>query len=142
MGPDGYCTVCPGKCYWNVHFNQKYRWEYQQFKEKLSVEELIEKYLKDKEVMLPVQMLMECLKDEYEHVQAEVEKVIERSAKYLNRLRAITQNPDRLSTLDYINLLIKGEKQEAKEGWKQRVQSLEAIREKVENITKIEIVNK
>ncbi|XP_067249339.1 uncharacterized protein [Chanodichthys erythropterus] len=25
---DGKCTVCPGKCDWNVHFNQKYKWDY------------------------------------------------------------------------------------------------------------------
>ncbi|KAL1279489.1 hypothetical protein QQF64_026162, partial [Cirrhinus molitorella] len=25
---DGKCTVCPGKCVWNVHFNQKYKWDY------------------------------------------------------------------------------------------------------------------
>ncbi|XP_030581504.1 uncharacterized protein LOC115777695 [Archocentrus centrarchus] len=34
IGPDGYCTKCPGKCIWTVHFNQKYKWRYVDVKEK------------------------------------------------------------------------------------------------------------
>ncbi|XP_030608456.1 uncharacterized protein LOC115796271 [Archocentrus centrarchus] len=34
IGPDGCCTECPGKCIWSVHYNQKYKWGYEDVKEK------------------------------------------------------------------------------------------------------------
>ncbi|XP_059201268.1 uncharacterized protein si:ch73-170d6.2 [Centropristis striata] len=40
MGPDGKCEECPNKCIWNIHFNQKYKWEYKEVKEKRTVQEL------------------------------------------------------------------------------------------------------
>ncbi|KAF3857673.1 hypothetical protein F7725_010874 [Dissostichus mawsoni] len=46
MGSDGNCTQCKGKCPWSEHFNMKYRWEYKEVKEKQTVKELKEKYLK------------------------------------------------------------------------------------------------
>ncbi|XP_026114891.1 uncharacterized protein LOC113093306 [Carassius auratus] len=37
---DGKCTVCPGKCVWNVHFNQKYKWDYVTEKRKETYQDL------------------------------------------------------------------------------------------------------
>ncbi|XP_067462958.1 uncharacterized protein [Thunnus thynnus] len=138
MGSGGYCTQCPGKCYWNVHFNQKYRWDYKEVKEKRTVKELKEKYLKVTEAEMPVQALFEKLKAEYDRVQVEVVTLMERSAKCLNRLKEIALKPNPLSTPEYIDMLIEGEKSEAKPGWNQRVQSLMAMREKAEFMVKVE----
>ncbi|XP_026230639.1 uncharacterized protein si:ch73-170d6.2 [Anabas testudineus] len=134
----GYCKQCPGKCYWNVHFNQKYRWEYEEVKEKRKVEELKEKYLKATEAKAPVQVLIDKLKDEYKKVQDEVKKLIERSIKCLNRLKEIALKPNPLSTPEYIDMLIEGEKHELKPGWKKRVQSLKDMREKAEFMSKVD----
>uniref|UniRef100_A0A7N6FAK8 AIG1-type G domain-containing protein n=1 Tax=Anabas testudineus TaxID=64144 RepID=A0A7N6FAK8_ANATE len=129
---NGYCTQCPGKCYWNVHFSQKYKWEYKEVKEKRTVKELKEKYPTAKKANAPVQVLIEKLEDEYKKVQDEVKKLIERSIKCLNRLKEIALKPNPLSTPEYIDMLIEGEKQEAKPGWKKRVQSLMDMREQAE----------
>ncbi|XP_041658390.1 uncharacterized protein LOC121519652 [Cheilinus undulatus] len=48
MSSNGMCNVCPGRCIWNVHFNQTYRWEYVKVKEKKTLQELKEKYDKAK----------------------------------------------------------------------------------------------
>ncbi|CAK6983914.1 uncharacterized protein LOC108882446, partial [Scomber scombrus] len=132
MGPDGYCTVCPGKCYWNVHFNQKYRWEYKEVKEKRTLKELKDKYIK------ALDTLIKKLKAEYNHVQVEVKKLMEESAKCLNRLKEITLKPNPLSTPEYIDMLIEGEKSDGRPGWKQRVQDLMVMREKAELKAKVE----
>ncbi|XP_062284269.1 uncharacterized protein LOC133990109 [Scomber scombrus] len=138
MGPDGQCEQCPGKCHWSAHFNQKYRWDYKEVKEKRTVKELQEKYLKAAEAKTPVQALIDKLKAEYDHVQAEVVKLMEKSGKCLNRLKEIALKPNPLSTPEYIDMLIEGEKTEAKPGWKERVQALITMRERAEYLAKVD----
>ncbi|KAL3055782.1 hypothetical protein OYC64_018468 [Pagothenia borchgrevinki] len=128
MGPDGNCKVCPGKCHWGQHFNQKYRWEYEQVKEKQTVQALKQKYLKALEGKGTVQDVIDQLKAEYQRVQVEVRDMMQRSAKCLNRLGEIALKPDPLSASEYIDMLIEGEKSEAKLGWKQRVEYLMEMR--------------
>uniref|UniRef100_A0A3B4TID1 AIG1-type G domain-containing protein n=1 Tax=Seriola dumerili TaxID=41447 RepID=A0A3B4TID1_SERDU len=135
---NGYCTECPGKCVWSVHHNQKYKWEYKEVKEKRTVKELKEKYLEATEAKAPVQALIDKLKAEYNAVQAEVVAFMKRSAQCLNRLKEIALKPNPLSTPEYIDMLIEGEKSEAKPGWKQRVQALIAMRQKAEYMAKVE----
>ncbi|CAI5676783.1 immune-associated nucleotide-binding protein 13 [Oreochromis niloticus] len=138
IGPNGYCIECPGKCVWNVHFNQKYKWGYKDVKEKRTIKELEEKYREAKGEKMTVQKVIDKLKAEYDCLQTEVMKLMERSSKCLNRLKEIALKPNPLSTPEYIDMLIEGEKTEGKEGWKQRVQSLMAMKEKAETMAKIE----
>ncbi|CAI5678253.1 unnamed protein product [Oreochromis niloticus] len=138
MGPNGNCRECPGKCVWNVHFNQKYKWEYKDVKEKRTIKELEEKYLKATGEKVNVQALVDKLNAEYDCLQADVVKLMEKSTKCLNRLKEIALKPNPLSTPEYINMLIEGEKSEGKPGWKQRVQSLMSMKEKAETMAKIE----
>ncbi|XP_045906826.1 uncharacterized protein LOC123971851 [Micropterus dolomieu] len=138
MGSDGYCTQCPGKCFWSDHFNQKYSWQYKEVKEKRTVNELKEKYLKASEAKRPFEALIEKLKAECDHVETEVVKLIKKSSECLNRLKEIALKPNPLSTPEYIDMLIEGEKSEAKPGWKKRVESLITMREKAEYMAKIE----
>ncbi|XP_029309902.1 uncharacterized protein LOC115022929 [Cottoperca gobio] len=137
MGPNGNCTQCPGKCHWRKHFNQRYRWDYKEFKEKQTVKELKEKYLKAAEAKGTVEELTNQLQVEYERLQNEVVALMENSANCLNRLEEIALKPNPLSTPEYIEMLIEGEKAEGKLGWKQRVQYLIAMREKAELMTKV-----
>ncbi|XP_024661730.2 uncharacterized protein LOC101476101 [Maylandia zebra] len=138
MGPDGYCTQCPGKCIWNVHFNQKYKWGYEDVKEKRTIKELEEKYREATGEKMTVQKVIDKLNAEYKSLQADVVKLMERSSKCLNRLKEIALKPNPLSTPEYIDMLIEGEKSEGKPGWKQRVQSLRSMKEKAETMAKIE----
>ncbi|XP_032366049.1 uncharacterized protein LOC116699594 [Etheostoma spectabile] len=136
MGPNGYCTQCPNKCYWNVHYNQKYRWDYQDVQEKRTVQELKEKYQNATKAKMTVEELVDKLKEDYDQVQATVVALMKKSSQCLNRLKEIALKPDPLSTTDYIDMLIEGEKAEAKPGWKQRVESLIEMRDKAELLAK------
>uniref|UniRef100_A0A3Q2V040 Fibronectin type-III domain-containing protein n=1 Tax=Haplochromis burtoni TaxID=8153 RepID=A0A3Q2V040_HAPBU len=138
VGSDGYCTQCPGKCYWNVHFYQKYIWEYKEVKEKKTVKKLKEKYDRARGQKMTVQGLVEKLKAEYESLQSEVVKLMERSSKCLNRLKETSLKTNPLSTPEYIDMLIEEEKSEGKPGWKRRVQSLMVMKEKAKLMAKIE----
>uniref|UniRef100_A0A671WFE2 Uncharacterized protein n=1 Tax=Sparus aurata TaxID=8175 RepID=A0A671WFE2_SPAAU len=138
MGSDGNCTECKGKCHWSVHFNQKYRWDYQEVTEKQTKTKLKEKYLKAKGAKASDEELFDEMKSEYDRVQADVMKLMEKSASCLNRLKDIALKPNPLSTPDYIDLLIEGEKSECKPGWQQRVEHLTAVREQAEFMAKVE----
>ncbi|XP_030257759.1 uncharacterized protein LOC115572086 [Sparus aurata] len=137
MGSDGNCNQCASKFILGVHFNQKYKWDYTGVKEKRTIKELQEMYKQAKDAKKPVEAMIVTLKAEYDRVQAEVEKLVESSTECLNRLKEIALKPDPLSTPEYIDMLIEGEKSEGKPGWKQRVQSLMTIRDRAETLAKI-----
>ncbi|XP_062260713.1 uncharacterized protein LOC133968591 [Platichthys flesus] len=107
-------------------------------KEKIQVKEKEEKYLKASEAATAVKSQIDRLKAEYDLVQAEVVKMMGKSAKCLNRLKKIALRPNPLSTPENINLLIEGENAEAKSGWKKRVQCLMDMREQAEFMAKVE----
>ncbi|XP_030607795.1 uncharacterized protein LOC115795825 [Archocentrus centrarchus] len=138
IGPDGCCTECPGKCIWSVHYNQKYKWGYEDVKEKRTIKELEEKYQIAKGEKMTVQKMVDKLKEEYKRLQDEVVKLMQRSADCLNRLKEIALKPNPLSTPEYIDMLIEGEKHEAKPGWKERVQALMEMKAKAEIMAKVE----
>ncbi|XP_021170322.2 uncharacterized protein LOC105923265 [Fundulus heteroclitus] len=138
MGKDGYCKVCPGKCFWTVHSNGSFRWEHTEIHEKRTLKELKEKYEKACGQKVTLEELMTNLMSDYESKQYDVVKLIAEAAKCLNRLKEIALNPKPLTTPEYINMLMKGEEQEAKPGWKERLQSLEKMKEKAEIIAKVE----
>lgn len=136
MGRNGYCEVCPNNCIWSVHFNQKYKWEYHEVTKTETIEELKAKYDIARGEKNTVEALMKKLEDEYDDVQVEVTVLIDRSSTCLNRLKEIALKPDPLSTPGYIDMLIKGEKAEAKPGFQQRVDSLMKMKEKAETMAK------
>ncbi|XP_059915972.1 uncharacterized protein LOC132463689 isoform X2 [Gadus macrocephalus] len=134
---DGKCTVCPGKCDWNVHFNQKYKFDYVKEKQVTTVQELKEKYEKASEAKITVQQLIEIQKEEVAHLQDEIILLMDTSSACLARLKEIALRPDPLSTPEYIDLLIEGEKSEGKEGYLARIQSLEKMKGNAQIIAKV-----
>ncbi|XP_074505955.1 uncharacterized protein LOC141776350 [Sebastes fasciatus] len=86
---------------------------------------------------IEVTALVVELKAEYKRVEDEVVKLMESSGKCLNRLKEIALKPNPLSTPEYIDMLIEGEKSEAKDGWKQRVDYLITMRENAVIMSKV-----
>ncbi|XP_016376572.1 uncharacterized protein LOC107715042 [Sinocyclocheilus rhinocerous] len=134
---DGTCTVCPGKCAWNVHFNQKYKWDYVQEKRKETYQELKKRFEDAHGQVMSNEKIFEELEKEFQVVQDIVAELIEGSQKSLERLQEIALKPNPLSTPDYIDLMIESEKQEAKSGFQDRIQSLREVRKKAEIISKV-----
>ncbi|GCB85578.1 hypothetical protein scyTo_0026238, partial [Scyliorhinus torazame] len=137
MDHDGYCAVCPNKCSWNVHFNQKYRFEYEIRKEKRTYSELKEKYEKASGEKMTQQRILEKLQQEFDDVQDVVLDLIEKSSQSILRLEEIALRPNPLSTPDYIDLLIQSEKEEAKSGFIERIQSLNEVKKQAQLIAKV-----
>ncbi|CAL8347506.1 unnamed protein product [Merluccius merluccius] len=137
IGPDGNCTECPNKCPWDVHFNQKYRWDYEDVTEKRNFQDLKDKYQEATNKKMSVQDIIKKMEVEYDHLQNDVVRLMEDSATCLNRLKEIALKPNPLSTPEYIDLLIEGEKSEANSGYLERIKKLQEMREKAETMEKV-----
>lgn len=137
MDGAGMCTVCPGKCIWSVHFNQTYKWDYVKVKEKQTVQELKEKYEKATKEKLTIQDLIERQEEEIVRLQERIVTLMDQSSQCITRLQEIALRPNPLTTPEYIDMLIEGEKSEAKEGYQARIQSLEAMKDKAKIISKV-----
>ncbi|XP_044225079.1 uncharacterized protein LOC122994449 [Thunnus albacares] len=137
MDGAGMCTVCPGKCIWSVHLNQTYKWDYVKVKEKQTVQELKEKYEKATKEKLTIQDLIERQEEEIVRLQERIVTLMDQSSQCITRLQEIALRPNPLTTPEYIDMLIEGEKSEAKEGYQARIQSLEAMKDKAKIISKV-----
>ncbi|GCB82240.1 hypothetical protein scyTo_0022881 [Scyliorhinus torazame] len=127
----GYCTVCPNKCKSSDHCHQKYRFVYKTRKEKRTYSELKEKYERVSGAKITQQKILEKLQQEFADVQAAVLEQIEKSSQSILRLEEIAVRPNPLSTPDYIDLLIQSEKEEAKSGFMERIQSLNEVKNRL-----------
>ncbi|XP_063814161.1 uncharacterized protein LOC135054769 [Pseudophryne corroboree] len=135
---NGYCRECPGKCIWNVHFNQKYKWEYVTQTEKRTYDELKKIYQEASGEVMDGEKLFNKLNEEYNNVKVVVFGLIDQSSKSLKRLREIALVPNPLSTTEHIDLIIQSEQQEAKPGYQERIQSLMEVRQQAMLLEKIE----
>ncbi|KAJ1121326.1 hypothetical protein NDU88_009439 [Pleurodeles waltl] len=134
---DGNCTVCPGKCAWDVHFNQAYKFEYYMEKEKKTYAELKARYESASGEVMTVEKVFEELLLEYDAVQNTVVNLIEKSSSSLRRLQEIALKPNPLATPEYIDLMIEAEERELKPGYKERIKALHEVREQAVLIHKI-----
>ncbi|RXN27904.1 Stonustoxin subunit alpha [Labeo rohita] len=132
---DGKCTVCPGNCAWGVHANQKYKWDYVTEKRKETYQDLKKRFEAAHGKVTSKEKIFEKLEMGLVAVQYNVARLIEKSKNSLERLQEIALKPNPLSTPDYIDLMIESEKQEAKPGFQDRIQSLMEVRKKAEIIS-------
>ncbi|CAL8366446.1 unnamed protein product [Boreogadus saida] len=128
IGPDGNCKQCKNKCPWNVHFNQKYKWVYNQVTEKRTYQDLKDKYQNAEKGIKSVNDIIRQMEKEHASLEEDVLILIDDSAQCLNTLKEIALKPNPLSTLEYIDLLIEGEKSEAKDGFQERITKLKGMR--------------
>ena len=77
------------------------------------------------------------MKKELEKLHYAVLGLINQARRSLQRLKEIALKPDHLTQVDYIDLMIESEKQEAKPGWKERVATLQEVRKQAEILTTV-----
>ena len=96
--------------------------------EKRTFKELKEKYKKASKAAMSIEDTIKQMELEYARLHEEVVRLMERSAQCLNTLKEIALKPDPLSIPEYIDLLIEGEKSEAKPGYLERIKKLQHMR--------------
>ena len=133
---NGYCQVCPDNCKWDEHHNTPYTFEYYTEKETRTSEDLKAKYDMAIDGKTKAESVMAGLEHKLHSVHEKVCNLMDRAQKCLNRLDQIALKKNPLTRTDYLDLLIRSEKQQAKPGWKQRLAYYEAAREQATMISK------
>ncbi|XP_034410679.1 uncharacterized protein LOC117746028 [Cyclopterus lumpus] len=137
MDKFGMCKVCPGKCIWNLHSNQTYRWEYVPVKEKRTLQELKDKYKKATEGKMTVQELIERQEEEIAVLHVMMVSLLDQCTHSITRLQEISLRPNPLTTPELIDMMIEGERSEAEPGYEARIQSLMELKDKAKICCKI-----
>ena len=122
-GPnDGKCTVCPGKCSWDDHYNNPYFFEFYEDTEQRTSEDLRKQYdisaNSKKGTDNAIKKLHDELDDLSRTIYADIHEA--RCCKVTLSVLALRENP--MTDAQYIDQLIEGEKQENKMGSQRRIE--------------------
>ena len=137
MDWSGYCKVCTKQCHWQEHSNLPYIFEYETVSETRTSEDLKKRYEVAKSGKNLVEGMIEKLEEDLTEMHNNVLSMMFKAQKSLQRLDEIALKPNPLTQIEYLELLIESEKNEAKPGWKQRVQYYEEAKRQVEILSKV-----
>ncbi|XP_045024272.1 uncharacterized protein LOC123469398 [Daphnia magna] len=135
MDPNGICRIC--KCPWNVHFNQKYRYEMVKEKVQRSSEAIRKQYQGAKAEALTNQELLAEIQTEIDQYEKQLMELEQATSPCIQRLDEIALKPHTLSTPAYIDLMIKTEKRENRFGCQQRINTLQRLHQQAEMMIKL-----
>ncbi|XP_034770646.2 uncharacterized protein LOC117401647 [Acipenser ruthenus] len=137
MDDDGNCVICPGNCRYDSHLSEKAMWEYEPVKVKTTVSKLKENFVKATGEFMSTKEILTRLEDELSIIEDKLMQLIELSSSCLARLEEIALKPKTLSTSEYIDLLIRNEKEDKKPGFEDRIQNLETMKKNSDLLAKI-----
>ncbi|XP_017540373.1 uncharacterized protein LOC108412730 [Pygocentrus nattereri] len=137
MDEAGHCTVCSGLCNHSAHIKEKALWTYETKMEKQTIDELKENFMKAKGKFMNTKQMLDELESEFDVIEEKLRQLIKLSSSCLQRLNAIALKPTSLSTREYIEILIKTEKEEKKPGFEDRILGLEKIKQECIILDKI-----
>ncbi|CAB1316911.1 unnamed protein product [Coregonus sp. 'balchen'] len=137
MDDDGNCTVCPGKCSSSDHDREKVLLTYETKTEKKTIQELKDNFMKAWGKYMSTKEMLDKLKDELHMIEDALTNLIKQSSDCLKRLNEVALNPSSLSTMEYIEILIRTEEDERKPGFEDRIVRLKKMKEESEILDKI-----
>ena len=140
IGSSGNCTVCTKHCHWSEHRNLPYLIEYEKVTEMRTSDDLKKKYETAVSGKTKVQGMIEQLEEYLMNVHTTVMGMIVKAQQSLQRLDQIALKPNPLTQLQYLELLIESEKNEAKPGWQKRVHYYEEAKRQAEMLSKVKDV--
>ena len=131
------CGVCTGKCAWEEHKNNKYRFELYEEYETRTSNDLKKKYESAMNSKDNLEKVINTMKKELDALNIAVLCKINEARRCIACLQQIALKPDHLTEVEYIDILIESEKREAKPRWLERVQALEGVREQAKIVTEL-----
>ena len=130
MNYDGYCHVCPKKCYWKEHSNVPYIIKYTEIEVEETVEELKKKYFDNRNKLSLSEQIIRGKELELEKKMVECYAIQDEIKACIDRLKKEALYPNVNETAEeYIDLQIESERTEKKNGYKERINSLESIKQ-------------
>ena len=123
------CKLCLNKCILNLHTNVSYIIKNYMVKKTITLEQLKNKYNHSKSKKLDREKILEKINDKIFSLKAECLETQEDIKKAINRIKEIALMRDMISDEEHINSLIEAEKQEHAEGYKERIQYYNMLKE-------------
>ena len=134
---NGSCTVCTGNCRWDVHKNNPFRFEFSKRTVTRTYDNLKKRYesatAANTQKMALVTRLQEDVAKGY---QDALDKICQ-AQRILKRLDEIALRPNPLSEVEYIDLLIQSEEDQANSGYRKRIQCLQKVRKEAALLLKM-----
>ena len=130
---NGYCEICPENCHYTFHRNQAYVYVMEAQKLTSTYEDLTHKYGNVGDQILSYKHLIKCY-NEVQTAQARILLLVEKARDCVSRLNQIALRPSSWSTSEHLEMLIVAQKSEGNSGWQDRVQLLETIKEKADQM--------
>ena len=90
---------------------------------------------------LTQEQLLQEMTDDIERLGYAITDCVDRIAQYNNRLKEIALRPDPLSTLQYLNMMIEGEKREKKKDFESRIKALEQCKQRTQYGESVQVFN-
>ncbi|XP_030598940.1 uncharacterized protein LOC115789600 [Archocentrus centrarchus] len=122
---DGHCTVCTGKCPVSAHVKEEWRYVIKTRRVQNTLEEIKEKFEKNKSESEKKSSLLENIKKEMNQLRAEKKQFLDECYHHVLRLEQIALKADSASTVFYLDFLIEKMKEERDT---EKVQKLEEMR--------------
>ena len=110
-----------------MHYNMQFRWEVYEDIELRTSEEIKSKYGDAKAKKQNRKKMLEKAENEYQKIWESTSQSLNKCKCCVNRLREIALMPISLSGIDYIKILIEGEKQRCEFGWEDRIKWYEEL---------------
>ena len=126
---NGSCKVCTRKCRWDLHKNNTFKYVTEKCTVKRTYAVLEKRYEAATIAGEKARQMVEKLKAEVTERYQEALSKIDEARQILNRLNEIALHPNRLSEVDYIDLLIENEKRQRRVDSMQRIARYQELRE-------------
>lgn len=126
----GYCRICPTKCHWSQHANLGYYTEKIIKKKTLLWEDTRHEYDNGFEGQLTAKRIFDNLNEKMNKLTSDVIKNIHNCRANLEQLNTISLKGFNENISDYINIMIEVERKEKSQGYLERIQQIEEVRDK------------
>ncbi|KAH3768560.1 uncharacterized protein LOC127845594 isoform X1 [Dreissena polymorpha] len=135
---DGFCRICPERCFWNQHANTPYIFDYITVDETKTYAEMKKKYEEASGKLLTQEQVLDKMREELDEIDDMIQTMMLVVRDCNIRLGKIALRPNPLSMTQHIDLMIESETMEKKDGWYERVQTLYRFRKRAQVVTDAE----
>jgi hypothetical protein len=126
---NGYCTVCPGKCYHSIHKNLPIFWVSEDQENSVTDKDLEKRYYDEKSKLSREAQYINGLKKDFMTITMNCLNTQEQIKNSVDKLKQIALNSNSYeSSEEFIDLLIASEKSEKKKGYKERIKGYEELK--------------
>lgn len=125
----GKCKRCDNHCHWSCHKNLPYIFEYYEEEETKTYDNLKKEFFDSKSKVPEFQQILLGLETKYDNKFIDCFEICEKLNRSVNELKRIALNANaNQKTEEYIKLLITSEERNRSEGWVEKKNRLEEIK--------------